>query len=976
MPQIDEVLRQSLNNEQYEAATDPSPEILTLACAGSGKSRTLAYRIARIIAEGEEAESIVAFTFTEKAAESIKHRVGQALDASGIPATKLGAIYIGTIHSYCHHILGEIDARYQQFDVLDDNRLKLYLISRYPELGLHMLRGNRTVRYFELIKQVADAWETMNHEMVNIDDVSIHDAILGDVLLNIHSHLDEDEFVDFSQMIRLVAEGLRGEDSGALHAVSNLEHLMVDEYQDVNPAQEALIRELHRLSTTLFVVGDDDQSIYSWRGADVSNILGFRGRYPNCSTHTLSRNYRSTPAIVSASDGFVASQLGASRFVKNPHAEEPQGPRDFRTLWFNTRREEAEWVVDRIESLLGTSYQESDGAVRGLTPGDFAVLMRSTRGNEQDDTFRHTAFTELLRLRGINYSLDSGGSVFDRPQVAVLRDTFDLLRNGSPDRVTAERHFVNEVIPIFSNADFTAFTRVLSNWGRLIHAPITGARRKVYPQLLVHDLLNVFGIATSNFDDGTMQDLGLFSRMILDVETVFMSIDSTQRFQSILNFLYHVADTGYDTTTNEVLIRPDTISVSTVHKAKGLEFPVVFVVDVEASGRFPWNRRSYRGWLPSQVIQPALSRGAYQGTLDEEVRLFYTAVTRAERYLYVTGCARLPGGRSTRRPSPFTQGLVHGEISTDPTGLPLGLTQTTPIRRIDETVLPTSYSDIRYFLRCPRDYQLRELYGFSPPVPDLFGFGKTVHTSISRLHQRYLSNAPSSDEAERLARSTFHLKHVPQSRDPVNNPGPYERAQDSASEIVRNYVEEYGEDFVRNRQVEASFEIPVRQATISGAIDLLLKLDEQENILEATVVDFKTMEGGEIPEENDTLDWTEMALQVQLYAKAARDILGENAQTGSVHFLKDNQRINVPITNNAIQDAIENVEWAVERIIAQDYPTRPESIKCSACDFRALCHQRSEAFNTSSLPPALHVPGTVNAQLARAFSEYEYRPSN
>src|SRR6266446_5487200 len=126
-------------------------------------------------------------------------------------------------------------------------------------------------------------------------------------------------------MIRLVADALR---SGVptvrqAESITRLRHLMVDEYQDVNPAQEVLISELHKLSETLFVVGDDDQAIYAWRGADVSNIIDFDQRYPGCSRHTLSKNFRSTEAIVAAADSFIAGELGATRITKNPQADNP-----------------------------------------------------------------------------------------------------------------------------------------------------------------------------------------------------------------------------------------------------------------------------------------------------------------------------------------------------------------------------------------------------------------------------------------------------------------------------------------------------------------------------------------------------------------------------------------------------------------------------------------------------------------------------
>lgn len=970
MPEIEEVLQANLTPAQLAAARDPAEEVLTLACAGSGKSRTLAFRIARLVAHGEDPPGIVAFTFTDKAAESIKLQVAKALAAAGLEPTILGAMYIGTIHSYCQTVLSKTDARYRQFEVLDENRLKLYLISRYAQLGLQQVRRARGARYFETIREVSDAWKTTNDEMVRVEDVTALDGELGRLLGALKARLNEDQFIDFSLMIRLVVDALQREEGGAERAIAELRHLMVDEYQDVNPAQEALIRELHRRSSTLFVVGDDDQAIYSFRGADVNNILTFRQRYPNCSEHTLSHNFRSTPAIVAAADRFAAAELGATRISKSPEAAQPLGPRDFRVLWFPARAHEAEWVATRIQSLLGTAYTERNGAVRGLTPGDFAILMRSTRTNEQDGSPRHAAFTQDLVTRDIHYTLEAGGGVFDRPQVIVLRDTFELLRNGSPPREVAQQHFNTVVLPAFPQADFDRYARVLADWGRRIHGPTEGPRRRVYPQQLVHDLLNAFGIDRSNFDSGTMQDLGLFSRMIQDVEAVYLSIDSAERFQDILNFLQNVAETGYDTATEEILRRPDTVTVSTVHKAKGLEFPVVFVADVEAQ-RFPGNRRSYSGWLPPAVIRPALTRGAYQGTREEEARLFYTSVTRAERYLHVTGSERLPGGRSLRKRSPFAQRLVHPEISRDPNGLPGGLTPHPPGRRVDETVVPTSYSDIRYYLRCPRDYQFRKSFGFSPPITEMFGFGKTVHTAVGKLHEVFPSRSPTGDEAEHLAREIFHLKHAPASRDPQNSPGPYERARDSAAEIAKNYAETYAEDFTRRRQVEVRFEVPVEQAVISGSIDLILHEDAEGNILDASVVDFKAIEGGEEPEASEKLQWTELALQVQLYANAAREVLGENARTGAVHLLKDNQRVEVPVPPEAVQAAVVNIEWAVDRIVAGDFPMRPHAAKCGACDFRALCPKIPQDFQTDTRPPLIHIPGVPGTQQARAFSEFD-----
>lgn len=982
MPTIQEILRRDLTPEQFSAAIDGANEILCLACAGSGKSRTLAYRIARIIAGGADPASIVAFTFTDKAADSIKQRVASALLVAGLSPTILGAIYIGTIHSYCQYVLGEMDARYRQFDVLDENRLKLYIISRYPELGLSAIRAARPTAggnrqgYFETIRRVSDAWKTANDEMLTLQSISAADAQIGGILTRLRGCLDRDQFIDFSLMIRLVVDALQREDAGAERAIAPVKHLMVDEYQDVNPLQEELIRQMHRRIDTLFVVGDDDQAIYSWRGADVQNILTFRTRFPNATQHSLTVNFRSTEPIVRTADAFAAAELGASRYVKNPRAQATRSPNDYRVLWFPARGDEASWVADRIQSLIGTEYIEynANGSVRegrGLTPADFAVLMRSTRLPEgENGPPRHAAFTRALLQRNITYSLEAGGSIFDRPQVQVLRSAFGLFRSGTPDRQQAQQFFHSTVLPHYPQAEFTQFTTVLTDWGRKIHRVPTGPRLRLYPQGLVHDLLNAFRIDSANFDAGTMQDIGMFSRIMQDVETVYMSIDSRERFEEILNFLENVAEEGYDTETTEVLLRPDAVTVSTVHKMKGLEFPVVFLVDVEAE-RFPKRRRRYDGWLPASLLQQAIARGAYQSTRNEESRLFYTAVTRAERFLHISGCSNMPGGRKTWGPSTFVGRLIDPAINRDANGVAPGLVAAPQRRRLDETVMPTSYSDIRYYLRCPRDYQLRKSFGFSPPIADLFGFGTTVHAAVCKLHEISTITAPSGATAEQVAQEVFHVKHVPQSRDPQNNPGPYERAKQVAGKIVRKYAEAFASDFERRRQVEVRFEIPVHQAVISGSIDLMLKEDAQGRILDAEVVDFKAMEGGPDPSANEDLQWTELALQVQLYAKAARDVLSENARTGALHLLKDNKRVRVPVDDAAVQAALANVEWAVDRIIHDDFPMRPHPAKCAACDFKALCQKRPQAFQTTTVPPDIHVPGQPNHEAVPAFSEFD-----
>ncbi len=969
---IEAILDADLTPEQRAAATDDGANILVIACAGSGKSRTLAYRIAWLISQGADPGSIVAFTFTRSAAESIQQSVATALRRVGRPPTEVGKIRIGTIHSFCEQLLAQTDARYRQFDVLDQNGLHLFLMARYPQLGIQNF-ADRESRYFDRIKGLASAWTTLHDEVLALDEVEALDPQLGGALVHLWDLLDHSNYIDFSLMIRLIVARLDADDPQTLMATRDIRHLLVDEYQDTNPVQERLIQLLRRGCETLTVVGDDDQSIYGWRGADVSNILGFRDRYTATREHTLAHNFRSTPLIVRSADAFVRAELGASRLPKNPQADQGEGPHQLGVFGFDDRPSEADWVADRITALMGGTYNDEDGP-RGLTPADFAILMRSTGGNEQDGSSRSSAFTAALEERGIPYTLEAGGSVFGRPHVAMLRDAMELLRDESPDRRTVLGFVEEQVRPLFPDVREGAVTGLYGHWGREIHTPVEVERRRVYPQGLLHDLLSALGVSGTEPDDGAMADIGVLSRMLQDVETVHVSIDTPRRFQGILNFMQNIAEGGYQSATDAAVRRPDAVTVSTVHKAKGLEYPVVFVVDVEKQ-RFPGRTSSYSGWLPQEMLADAIDppRRAYGNDREQEARLFYTALTRSERFLYVTHAAQLPGAKQVRKESPFSARLTDDAVLREvpPAAMlpPNDLPRVASRRRVDETVLPTTFSEIRYYLRCPRDYKYRHVLGFSPPIPELFGFGQTVHAAVGKLHERYSERPPTGDEAEAVAREIFHVKHVPPSGDPQVRPGAFERAADASATILRQYARDYESDFEHRRQLEAHFEIPLRDSVLSGSIDLLLHLDDAGQIIDASVIDFKTMEGGPNAETNVKLDWTELALQVQLYARAAADVLDANARTGAVHLLRDGQRVEVPVDEEAVEAAVQNVEWAAERIIAGDFPMRPHPVKCAECDWQKLCPMALEEFGTNNTPPPLHLPGSLGRRQARAFSQ-------
>lgn len=566
-----------------------------------------------------------------------------------------------------------------------------------------------------------------------------------------------------------------------------------------------------------------------------------------------------------------------------------------------------------------------------------------------------------MRELDIPVKTSGEGGIFDRPYAQCILEIMELLRNGTGvNRIDAEKCFNELVLPIFPDADKNKYFKVLQEWYSNIYASATSARRKVYPQNFLHQLADALNLRTLR-DETALRDLGLFSDIIKDVEQTYVSIDSEWRYREMLNFLENIAQ-NYELDSVDYISRVDAVNVSTIHKVKGLEYPVVFVVDL-VNQRFPGKKGQYSGILPEELMRDAIDRGAYGNRIEDEARLFYTAITRAERLLYLTGSEIHLGLKTKKKQSIFTTELIHSDMRQDMT-LDKLANKVEPIPRFDDNELPTDFSSVKSYLTCPFMYKLQNVYGYNAAVPELFGFGQTTHTILERLHQKYTDRIPTEKEIFDMVEDTFMLKHVFPSNDPINRPGSYERAKNLVHEIMKKYVDTYSDDFCRIRQDEARFELLVDDALITGSIDLLLKEDETRNINSAEVIDFKSME---VPDELEKFDWREMSLQVQLYSRAAKEVVGENAETGYVHTLKNNKRVEVPVDEIAVKNAIGAIEWAVKGILQEDFPMRACSANCKNCDYRALCRQERETFKRKELPPVINTP--VGECVIAAFEE-------
>jgi DNA helicase II / ATP-dependent DNA helicase PcrA len=361
--------------------------IQIIACAGSGKTETLALRVAHLLAQSVEPESIVAFTFTEKAAAELKQRIldrsktkcGQAI------LGRIGRMYVGTIHGYALLLLQTYAPRYAGYDLIEEDALRAWVA-----------RHCQTILGSASWSKMWDRIGNFLHDADIIENEGLWPSGTNDFCQRYRTFvetLDSHRLLTFGRSIAAAVEELRRPDvRRQVHR--EIRFVFVDEYQDVNPAQEQLIRGLVGNHTQLCVVGDDDQSIYQWRGSDVAIMQGFRQRYHHVLTIELGINRRSVPSIVALAANFAKTIAPRLTKTINERRTEPKNSRPVRVLIPDNRKHEADDIASAIKGLTKSGWH----------PGQIAILIRQWR--------QAPPILDALQVAGVLYDCGSGNSLF------------------------------------------------------------------------------------------------------------------------------------------------------------------------------------------------------------------------------------------------------------------------------------------------------------------------------------------------------------------------------------------------------------------------------------------------------------------------------------------------------------------------------------------------------------------------------------
>jgi DNA helicase-2/ATP-dependent DNA helicase PcrA len=908
---------------QLRAIETIDQNLQIIACAGSGKTQVISRRIVKILearkSAGIRPEHIVAFTFTEKAAGELKDRIHKLAREHLGTDDGLAAMYVGTIHGYCLNLLQQPPVYdFLKYSVLTEVQQRL-LIDRYsarsgltevPTLDGDTLRRWRDSRLYQTLLSVLEEGGVKT---------KLIPAGVRDAVAKYRQLLDEKKYLDYSGMLRRAVSELKSNARLREKIRASVRYLVVDEYQDVNPLQEALIREIAELGANLCVVGDDDQTIYQWRGSDVQNIITFAKRYPHVRTERLNENFRSSRSVVATARRII--EKNPDRLDKRMESAGAQefSPGDILALEFPDYTAEAKWIAEKIEWLRGTEYLDPpDRTARGLTYSDMAILVRAWKDAGP--------IVEALRSRGIPYVGGGMNSLLDTPEAQALREAFYFLANhvprGQPAVTEARlRRSLEEGFPGLPERDLSSGIAFLRDIRQRI--PL-GSDSELFLQRVFLDFLEALSIreerigARGRTGEVIFFNLGKFSQLISDFERIHFNSRPIDLYGSFAGFLEHQAADYYpEETEDTVRTRPDAVSVMTVHQAKGMQWPAVFVPCLRAN-RFPSRRPGGRSvWhiLPERAV-PNAER--YQGTEEDERRLFYVALTRAEKYLFCSW-GPIPNNQQQRRVSKFFTELASGAyvLAEDCRGETRRLQ---PQPRVPDTPLTLTFSELRYYFQCPYQFKLRFLYGFDAPVNRALGFGKSLHDALCEIHAEAIrGRIVRPADVPALVQRHLHL--------PFANEEVRDNLVRSAEKALRQYLDKHGEHLTRLEHAEQVIELQLGHGLIvSGRIDLIRRTDTNQT----AIVDFKSRDGSQAH------DMT--LLQLQLYAEGYRKVSGKGADLLEIHLLEEDRIHREEVNESAVRKTLHRVIEAGRQIRDVNLPKLEQWCEtCMDCDMRRIC---------------------------------------
>ena len=975
--QTEEMLR-GLTPEQAKAVQTIGEDLEVIACAGAGKTKVITLRIIRLLQSGVRPENIVAITFTRKAASELKSRI-YAYGKQYLHSTQgFASMFIGTIDGFCLKMLQEYDDEFLKYSVLDDVQTRIFVDRNADDCGLKgseldkrmdaqrfpstaQKQTAKAQRFTELVSLLNSSWFDREHR-------ALWDAGTLRMLDRYVACLKAHKKLDYSLLIRELLERLDPDsdtNGGELSAfgqalLKRVQYLIIDEYQDTSPAQEYLVELFKRHGgANLCIVGDADQTIYQFRGSEEQNILRFREKYGVKTCVTLNRDFRSTEGVI---------DIAAKGIGVNPHGEDYRpmvagraGGAGFAwepgdTVWqvFEREQEETDFIIGRIRALHRT----------GVPYREMAILLRNRlRSLAQPGTqpvrvelAKHMA--EALRRAEIPYVVEGVSDLFYTPECKASAGIFEYLYHKFCAVSTGADG--SRVFGFQSEAQDLAAQRVLYDLWKAVDQPIavqdleaairslakteTAGKRDgselnlqtIYETFLYDLRILGAGDACRSRDETEpaperlFYNLGKFSRVIQDYETVAFNEQPNRKLSGFHRFLTHMAPKIYsEGAADNVYLRGDAVNIMTVHQSKGLEFTAVFLPALRQD-IVPGEKPSITGSRyvsgPFSVIPLGYIANAqrYESSEADERKIFYVAVTRAKKYLFLTA-SKDYGGVKSGEVSTF---LEEAKASAYLQPFDESVRYTAdhlPVMRQETPPIALNFSLLASYFDCPYSFKISAFYGFRQPIRREEGYGSMLHEIIMRIHRLWIAGEQADDETvQEIVRRATYLPYAP--------PAIEKKAAEKALRAARAYVRRNAPEADRIRLAEADIELDLGDGvTVNGRIDLVRTV-EADGAEHTAIVDLKT--GAK--DASECLN----AEQLRIYALGYRALTGEAAQQLQIYHLDESQVRAEPVTEAMEQETRQRILQAADAIRADDLRRLDDSDSCGDCPVCRLCGRR------------------------------------
>ncbi|NER10041.1 DNA helicase-2 / ATP-dependent DNA helicase PcrA [Muriicola jejuensis] len=904
--------------EQQNAINTIKDNLQIIACAGSGKTQVISQRIVNILKDDKEIipKNIIAFTYTEKAAAELKTRVLKLCREQLGDIKGLAEMYIGTIHSWCLQAIQDNIFHFQKYSILDEIKQKLFVDKYYNIIGMASVGMDRYKDTGRFLGILAVLREAELNEGIQLP------AEWKEAVESYESLLHQHSYFDFTMIMSEVLKNLNTDKSFRERLYENLKYLVVDEYQDVNPIQEQLIVELSKSNCNVCVVGDDDQTLYEWRLSDVKYIQQFKERYKDVSYIKLEDNFRSSKGIIDSALKCISHNALRLEKVMNAKGHQRYQDADIIYNQYEELDDENQFIADTVKKLRGKKFKDKEDSIpRGIDYSDCAILLRTWR--------KANSIIDKLTEENIPFVVGGVNNLFQRPEIRAARAIYQYLNNDiEADTLLAYWEAVTAnikreaLLAAIDNLDkkrprakmyFSTFNIQEIFWNFIEEANLfeeTFAEKD-------HE-----GIVGNEINEVIFYNLGMFSQIINDFESIHFKDKPIYKLSRFLNFLRYSADGYYpEGWLNNSYKKPNAVQIMTIFQAKGLEFPVVFVPGLNKNylpikkpgGKQIWHFIE-REWIKDQE--------RLEGSIEAERRLFYVAITRSQKYLFLT---RSVENRLYQHESVFAREISHSDyIISDKNPDYSHLENLTPKPKADTGAIQLNFSVLKAFFDCPYRFKILSLYGFVFPISEQMGYGNSIHNVLMEIHRRHL-NGENVLELNIGKLVDSHV-HIPYATEKV-----LEDIKETTNKVATTYLQENYEEFDRIEYAEQEIQIDLGDGIlVNGRMDLIKKLDLDGNEI-TTIIDFKSKK--ESQDQDITME------QLSMYALGYKELTGKTADRLQIYNLDESK-------NSKHTQRLENsrIEEIKERIISSANEIRDNNLEkscaptaCVSCWVKPLC---------------------------------------